>query len=287
MESIEELKRICQTTAKKDVSNVYMRYICRTISIYFTRLILPTGVTPNQVSFAMIMTGVFSCLLFLQGSKFMFFLGALSLQAWYILDCMDGEVARYRHYQRTGKAMIDKSESSLTGMYYDMINHYIVNFLVPVTIGAGLFFQYKASIFLFMGIFASLGQVLMLAMHDAKCRAILTHLKKYDTVKPQTDGVEKEVITQKTYLHWAFMIIHYIVTYPTVMNFVGIAALLNIFVPLGEWRVLLMIYLFLGSLTVSVALIAKKISTKEPDLELVNDFVFHDDGSLRSDAGDE
>ena len=46
MESIAELRNICQTTAKKDVSNVYMRYVSRFFSIYLTRLILPLPVTP-------------------------------------------------------------------------------------------------------------------------------------------------------------------------------------------------------------------------------------------------
>ena len=58
MEKIAELRVICQTTAKKDISNVYMRYVCRFFSIYLTRIFLPLGVAADQVSFAMILTGM-------------------------------------------------------------------------------------------------------------------------------------------------------------------------------------------------------------------------------------
>ena len=108
MESIAELRKICQSTAKKDKSNVYMRYVSRFFSIYLTRLVLPTRGTPNQVSFTMIVTGVASSFFFLSPHRAIFLLGAFLLQLWYIIDCMDGEVARYRQYQNTQTVITDK-----------------------------------------------------------------------------------------------------------------------------------------------------------------------------------
>ena len=57
METIEELKKICQGTIHKDASNVYMRHVCRPLSIRMTRFLLPTTVTADQVSQAMIAAG--------------------------------------------------------------------------------------------------------------------------------------------------------------------------------------------------------------------------------------
>ena len=272
MESIAELRKICQTTAKKDKSNVYMRYVCRFLSIYLTRLLLPTKITANQVSFAMIMTGIFSTILFLCPSRGIFLAGAIIFQLWYILDCMDGEVARYRYYQATGSTMIDKRQSSLAGLYYDIINHYIMNFLVHVTIGFGLLLKTQSLFFMLVGIAASLGQVLLLAVHDGKSRAFLAHLKKYKSVEPLADGAAAEVKKKRSVPHKIFAALHYAMTYPTVMNLVLAAALLNFFLPSSEWRVPLLNFLMLGSLVVAVTLITRNISKRRIDDEFKDSF---------------
>ena len=272
MESITELRKICQTTAKKDISNVYMRYVSRFLSIYFTRMLLPTRVTANQVSLAMIIMGFVSSLFFLSSAKATFFIGALLLQAWYIIDCMDGEVARYRHYKETGSVVMDKKDASLTGMYYDMINHYIVNFLVPATIGFGLFQKTGSSFYILLGLAGSLAQVLMRAMYDAKCRALLTHLQKYQVIKPIAHSHHAGEAKKRSFAHTCFMILHYMMTYPTVMNLVGLAAILNLFSGGFDWRFLTLFFLSVGSVIVSLVLIVQMIQTKAIERELQANF---------------
>ncbi len=276
MESIAELRKICQTTAKKDKSNVYMRYVCRFLSIYGTRLVLPTKITANQVSAAMIAAGFISCLFFLFASPGLFALGAFLLQIWYLIDCMDGEVARYRHFEVTGLVVIDKRESSLTGLYYDMINHYIVNFMVPATIGFGLFQARGHASWILLGLLGALAQVLMLAMHDAKCRAILAHLKKYSRVEPLVENSKAEANKDRGPAHIAFMAVHYLMTYPSVMNLVGAAAILNFVFPEIEWRVPLLIFLSIGTSLVSGTLIARILKNQLVDKELRASFELTD-----------
>ncbi len=278
MESIAELRKICQTTAKKDKSNVYMRYVCRFLSIYGTRLLLPTKITANQVSVAMIAAGFISCFFFLSDSPALFALGAFLLQIWYLIDCMDGEVARYRHYQATGSVVIDKRQSSLTGLYYDMINHYIVNFLVPSTIGFGLFQATGHAGWILLGLLGALAQVLMLAMHDAQSRAILAHLKKYARVEPVSEKQETGSGADKSRspVHVAFMTVHYLMTYPSVMNLAGIAAILNFLLPAFEWRIPLLLLLSLGTAVVSAVLIGRILKNQMVDKELHASFKLMD-----------
>lgn len=277
MESIAELRKICQETAKRDKSNVYMRYVSRFLSIYLTRAILPTSISANQVSVAMIAMGFISCFFFLLGSKGAFFSGAILLQLWYLLDCMDGEVARYRHYKATGSIIINKNESSLTGLYYDMINHYIVNFLVPFTIGFGIFVKTGVTIWILLAGLGSLAQILMLAMHDAKCRAILSHLKKYTVIHPKAaDVTESKAPRDRSLLHKAFMAFHYTITYPTVMNLVGFAALMNLFLPFFDWRIPIFLYISLGTTIVASVLIWRILKNQIVDRELKNSFNLRD-----------
>ena len=276
MESIAELRQICQTTAKRDQSNVYMRYVCRFLSIYLTRFILPTSMTPNQVSFAMIVTGVTATLFFLSPVSGMFVIGAFLLQLWYLLDCMDGEVARYRHFKTTGSMIIRKEESGLSGMYYDIINHYIINLMVPATVGIGIFYPTGNPLFLFLGIAGAVGQELLLAMHDGKNRVLLAHLRKYQTVSMAQPAAPLPKKT-RTLAHFLFMGLHYAMTYPTVMNLVGLTAILELTVPVFPWRAALLIGLTLGSLTVAAVTIARNISLRLIEKERSEGFILSEE----------
>lgn len=276
MESIEELKKICQGTIHKDVSNVYMRYVCRPLSIRMTRYLLPTAITADQVSQVMIAAGFLAVFVLALPWKSTFFLGALLLQLWYLIDCMDGEVARYRYYQKTGRISIDKRDASLTGMYYDMINHYLMNFMVPAAVAFGVYLQTSSFLALAAGSAASLGQVMLLAMHDARSRAVLSHLKKYKTIETVKNTSTEEKRTPRSLAHRGFMVLHYTMTYPSVMNLVLLTAFLAFFIVL-DMRALLLAYLALGSLLVSTVLITHAIRQREPDQELNSQFRFSDE----------
>lgn len=271
MESIEELRKICQTAFLRERANPYGRFI-RTFSIYITRFLIPTKVTPNSVSGAMIFVGVLASCFFLFPSRTGFFVGAMLLQFWYALDGADGELARYRYYQRTGKMVMDKRDGGLTGMYIDMLNHYIINLLVPVTVSFGLFQQRGSSFWIFLGILGAVFQVLMLAIHDAQSRTILTHLKRFnyiEVIKVGTDAAsEVKAKNQRSLPHWIFIALHHTLTYPAVMNLTGIAAIFNFVFPSWEWRVLFLHYVAWGTAVVSVSLIVRAVLLKTNEQEL-------------------
>lgn len=255
-----------------------MRYVCRFVSIYITRFLIPLGISANQVSLLMIITGLLASCFFLSSSAVLFLLGALLLQLWYLLDNVDGEVARYRHFQKTGSMVIDKKDSLLEGMYYDMINHYIVNLLVPATIGFGLFRLSGSEFYILLGLLGGLAQVLMLAMFDARYRTIWFHLKKYHSVQivktenKSENSAEDDPKIQNVW-KYGFMAMHYTVTYPTVMNLVIIAALFNFIFPIGEWRIGLLWYLTVASILVTGTLISRTILNRTLTAEFRRDFI--------------
>jgi phosphatidylglycerophosphate synthase len=109
VESIKELRKICQTHKKIPVSEVFQRKI----SIYFTKLLLYTDITANQVTLLNIIIGIIAGIFFYGHSWYTFF-GALMLCLWCIFDCVDGEIARYR------------GNPTITGLYLDRLNGIIV-----------------------------------------------------------------------------------------------------------------------------------------------------------------
>lgn len=124
-ESIKELRKICQEP-KKEIGSQFCNIWYRPLSIYLTRLFLYTPITANQVTLLSILAGVLGGVFLAFRINLFDLIGAALLQIYWILDHVDGEIARYR---KTG---------SLTGEYIDFAAHYIVYplFLIGMTVGA-------------------------------------------------------------------------------------------------------------------------------------------------------
>jgi phosphatidylglycerophosphate synthase len=103
---IKELREICQTG---QVGGYY-----RKISIYFTKLLLYTPVTANQVTLLMTLAGIASGILFSFGIYWYSIIGALIIPLYLLSDYIDGEIARYN------------GTASLAGAYIDRLGHMIV-----------------------------------------------------------------------------------------------------------------------------------------------------------------
>lgn len=98
----------------------------RRISIYVTLFLSLTPVTPNQLTFFSIFLGVTAGLLWTLGGHLYFIIGGILFQLMYLFDCVDGELARYKHM------------SSPKGAYLDFIGHYFTAFAMIVGASLGL-----------------------------------------------------------------------------------------------------------------------------------------------------
>ena len=98
------------------------RLYLRKISPYVTRLALRLGFSANSVTGLMIFVGLLGVWCFsLQGP--LAFLGILGVQLYLLLDCVDGEVARFNKTQ------------SANGIYLDRWRHYVVEVSIFVALG--------------------------------------------------------------------------------------------------------------------------------------------------------
>lgn len=98
----------------------------RRISPYVTRLLIPSSITPNGVTYLMILTGVAISLSLLIPSWIAFLLAFLMSQLQMLWDCVDGELARWRE------------KFSPAGIFLDKVGHYFAEALIPIAIGIRL-----------------------------------------------------------------------------------------------------------------------------------------------------
>ena len=99
------------------------RLYIRRASPYLTRLLLRTPITPNGVTWLMLLSGVAAagvlCLPGLLPAVAAFML----IQLQILLDCSDGELARWRNVRST------------TGIYLDRIAHWTTEAALPIALG--------------------------------------------------------------------------------------------------------------------------------------------------------
>ena len=140
MESISELREKCQNCRHvKEADTRYAALVARKVSIYFTWLLLHTRISANQTTFLFIVLGLIGSACFIPGIHLLSLLGAFVLQIWFIFDCVDGEIARYR------------GTSSVTGSYFDLMAHDIVNSALFLCLSYGVYFRTGSTIYFVFG----------------------------------------------------------------------------------------------------------------------------------------
>lgn len=95
-------------------------------SIYITRVLLPTGITANAVTWWIAIIGIGAAAMLVLPGWWPFLAAAALIQFSIMIDCTDGEIARWR------------GQSSAAGVYIDRVCHYLVEAALPVGFGLHL-----------------------------------------------------------------------------------------------------------------------------------------------------
>jgi hypothetical protein len=81
--------------ANRDNDGFFSVFLLRRVSKLLTWAAVKIGATPNQVTIASFAIGLYAAFLFAQGDTWSLIVGAILLQVSIIVDCVDGELARY------------------------------------------------------------------------------------------------------------------------------------------------------------------------------------------------
>ncbi|MDQ0939415.1 phosphatidylglycerophosphate synthase [Streptomyces sp. V1I1] len=160
------------------------RLYMREISLHIDPYLVNTKITPNQLTYLMVVVGVLGGAALLIPGLTGAILAVVLFQIYLLLDCVDGEVARWR------------KQTSITGVYLDRIGHYLCEAALLVGFGvrgADVFGDGRAEwLWAFLGTVAALGAILIKAETDlvdvARQRSGLPAVKDEASV-PRSSGL--------------------------------------------------------------------------------------------------
>lgn len=171
---VADIRRYGQPPGLKDRRNEEHwagRLYMRDLSPYFGWIALRLGFSPNQLTYLMMASGVIAGLVVSLPFDPLWTAigGAVLVQVYLLLDCVDGEVARY--LKRT----------SVAGVFLDRIGHYLSE--VSLLIGLGFMAQggWENGGWVELGLVAALGAALIKAETD---NVVVARAKSGLTVSP-------------------------------------------------------------------------------------------------------
>jgi phosphatidylglycerophosphate synthase len=124
--TLAELRSVCQpedVVGRVNGEHWAGRLYMRNVSLRVTRLLLPTRVSADAVTWGMIVSGWLAALVLTVPHPLTPVAAFLLIQLQLLLDCVDGEVARWR---RT---------CSPAGIYLDRIGHYTTDAALVIALG--------------------------------------------------------------------------------------------------------------------------------------------------------
>ncbi|MFF2066645.1 CDP-alcohol phosphatidyltransferase family protein [Streptomyces sp. NPDC058200] len=161
--SVAELRPVVHPEGVKDrrsgehwAGRMYMREI----SLHVDPYLVNTRISPNQLTYLMVVVGVIGGAALLVPGLTGAILAVVLFQIYLLLDCVDGEVARWR------------KQTSITGVYLDRVGHYLCEAALLIGFGirgADIFHQNGTAtnwLWAFLGTLAALGAILIKAETD-------------------------------------------------------------------------------------------------------------------------
>jgi phosphatidylglycerophosphate synthase len=143
------------------------RLYVRRLSPHLTRRLVPTRVTPNAVTCAMIAVGVLAAAALTLPGVLAAAAAALLIQVQILLDCSDGELARWRR------------QYSPAGIYLDRFGHYLTETALPVGLGIRADGGWDA-----IGTYTTLGLVAAVLALMVRTESALVHVARAEAGKP-------------------------------------------------------------------------------------------------------
>ncbi|MGH7194389.1 MAG: CDP-alcohol phosphatidyltransferase family protein, partial [Candidatus Saccharimonadales bacterium] len=166
--SLAELDVRCQKPDHRRSGNWMVRRISRPAALRITWIVHPWGFSAHAMTIIALACAIAAAIAFARGDMAGWLLGAALLQVWYLLDHVDGQLARLH------------GAASLDGMQLDYLMHHLVNLVIPWGVGFGLMQATGAAAWLVAGLIWSLGLLLLGLVNDARYKAFIGRLKQLD-----------------------------------------------------------------------------------------------------------
>ena len=180
-------------------------FVLRRISKILTALAVKIGATPNQVTIASFAIGLYAAYLFALGDTWSLIVGAILLQVSIIVDCVDGEIARYNR------------KFSELGAWLDAISDRVKEYAVFLGLAYGAFVQNGQNLWLLAAILMTLqtfrhlsdynfAQVVKARVLEAE-PVVVDYLADWDGIKEAAEDAADTSYSVKRIKYWLGKII--------------------------------------------------------------------------------
>lgn len=137
----------------------------RPLALRVTRVVAPWGFSANSATIAACLVAFLACIAFCMGELSGLTVGCMLLHVWYLLDHVDGQLARLQ------------GTASLDGTALDYLMHHGVQLFVPQAVCFGLFCNTAVTVWLFAGAAWGGGALMLGLRHDVRYKAFIQRLK--------------------------------------------------------------------------------------------------------------
>jgi phosphatidylglycerophosphate synthase len=221
MESWDEFRKICQKPRYKEEGNWMAKNITRDMALPITRVLVFFPITANHVTTLSILVILSSSYFLMKGDVAAILWGAFLFQLWYLLDHVDGQIARYT------------KTSSITGIFYDFISHHIVNLSILSGLGYGLFRVTGESQYLLAGYLAAVSITLFHAIYESEYKALFGFFQKsaretptgIQMIKIQTPKTSNRIAETHSLSRHIYSLLHKLCEVHVLMNILTAAAI--------------------------------------------------------------
>lgn len=244
MTTLREVREKIQGPRRR-VDTWYGRNVMRRFSIYLTWILVRVGCTPNQATFLSLVASLIGCGLFAAGHVGY---GILFLNLWYLIDHVDGEIARY-----TGK-------SSLTGYYFDTILNFIIQPAALVSMAASPSLRDIPGL-LTAGILGGYGYSMLMAVPMCQDAITPASARQAQTGNSPVSPAARPAVNR------AFGLLHTVATFPNFLLTITVFYFLDLLAFGAAGRLLAAALFFFSAAAnfIWVVQLSYKILKKKPD----------------------
>lgn len=163
---------------KKKKDPFICRLVYRPISFVVSSFVAEWGISANTVSYISAMEAVIACLFFCIDFKLSRLMGAILVNVWLVLDCVDGNLARSVKREKYGDFADATSSYILVGILCTSMGisaYYTGGIVIP-----------KHSIFIVLiGAFASSSDSLMRLVYQKYKNVSLSNTEEFEDINPE------------------------------------------------------------------------------------------------------
>jgi len=149
-QKLEEMKATCYPPEKLARLIAVEMHVYKPVSFLFTRLLVRTNITPNQLTWFWGLLLVFASLLFLIDCPWLWVFASILWVLGLALDYTDGDIARC------------KNKFSKRGAFLDLVIHSVTFPMFFICIGLGVYYQYGNVMSVVLGTIAGISMVLIM-----------------------------------------------------------------------------------------------------------------------------